>query len=54
MPQVYNPNNIVKNTGNTRKDINIAIGGYKYPDRVYGHKFNHGYDNTVHRPKVSN
>jgi hypothetical protein len=29
--------------GNTVKDINMNSQGFKYPDRVYGHKFNNGY-----------
>ena len=37
---------------NLRKDININSQGFKYPDRVYGHKFNNGYKKDF--PKVSN
>ena len=29
--------------GNLKKDINMNSQGFKYPDRVYGHKFNNGY-----------
>ena len=29
--------------GNLKRDIDINSQGFKYPDRVYGHKFNNGY-----------
>ena len=44
MPQAYNGGGLTKVTGNVKKDIKMNSQGYKYPDRVYGHKFNAGYD----------
>ena len=54
MPQAFNAQTIVNKTGNTKKDIGITLSGYKNPDRVYGHKYNHGYDAVQYRPKISN
>ena len=51
MPQVYNPSNLKNDTGSTKTDLNVNFQGYKYPDRVYGHKFNAGYNKDY--PKSS-
>ena len=40
---MFDPQNVVAIGGNRQKDININFQGFKYPDRVYGHKFNNGY-----------
>lgn len=54
MPQAYNTNTIVNEHGNTKTDIEINISGFKNPDRVYGYKFNRGYETLKYKPKVSN
>jgi hypothetical protein len=41
----FDNSNLIKTSnsgffGNKMKDINLAYQGYKYPDRVYGTKFN--------------
>jgi len=51
MPNVYDGINITKKTGNTQTDLNMNFQGFKYPDRVYGHKFNAGYNKDF--PKAS-
>ena len=40
----FDCSNVTNIGGNMKKDININSQGFKYPDRVYGHKFNNGYN----------
>ena len=53
MPQAYNTNTIVNDYGNSKKDIGINLSGFKNPDRVYGYKYNRGYDTIKYKPRTS-
>ena len=40
--------------GNSKKDIDMNLQGFKYPDRIYGSKFNSGYNKVDRKAAICN